>query len=65
MGRQVTHVGVTVRTQTFFTQVKTGKLPEVTTDPDVVEAGARRVLSRFEIAAVRLLGVQMDLRRCV
>jgi DNA polymerase IV len=61
--RQVTHVGVTVRTRTFFTQVKTGKLPEVTTDPDIVEAGARRVLSRFEISRpVRLLGVRLDLR---
>ena len=60
--RQVMHVGVTVRTRTFFTQVKTGKLPEVTTDPDIVEAGARRVLSRFEISRpVRLLGVRLDL----
>jgi DNA polymerase IV len=62
-GRQVTHVGITVRTHTFFTQVKTGKLPETTTDPDAVEAGARRVLSRFEISRpVRLLGVRLDLR---
>jgi DNA polymerase IV len=61
-GRRVTHVGVTVRTRTFFTQVKTGKLPETTTDPDVVEAGARRVLERFEITRpVRLLGVRLDL----
>ena len=61
-GRQVTHVGVTVRTHTFFTQVKTGKLAEVTTDPDIVEQGARRVLSRFEISRpVRLLGVRVDL----
>jgi DNA polymerase IV len=60
--RQVTHVGVTARTRTFFTQVKTGKLPEVTTDPDIVEAGARRVLSRFEISRpVRLLAVRLDL----
>jgi DNA polymerase-4 len=61
-GRLVTHVGVTVRTRTFFTQVKTGKLPEATTDPDIVEAGARRVLARFEITRpVRLLGVRLDL----
>jgi DNA polymerase IV len=61
-GREVTHVGVTVRTRTFFTQIKTGKLPETTTDPDIVEAGARRVLSRFEIGRpVRLLGVRLDL----
>jgi DNA polymerase-4 len=58
----VTHVGVTVRTRTFFTQVKTEKLPEATTDPDIVEAGALRVLARFEITRpVRLLGVRLDL----
>jgi DNA polymerase-4 len=61
-GRLVTHVGVTVRTKTFFTQIKTGKLPESTTDPDIVEAAARRVLARFEITRpVRLLGVRLDL----
>ncbi|HEU4909763.1 MAG TPA: DNA polymerase IV [Propionibacteriaceae bacterium] len=61
-GRVVTHVGVTVRTRTFFTQVKTGKLPGATADPDIVEAGARRVLARFEITRpVRLLGVRLDL----
>jgi DNA polymerase-4 len=61
-GRQVTHVGVTVRTRSFFTQVKTSKLPEVTTDPAVVEASARAVLARFDInRPVRLLGVRLDL----
>ncbi len=61
-GRVVSHVGVTVRTRTFFTQVKTGRLPANTTDPDVVAAGARRVLARFEITRpVRLLGVRLDL----
>jgi DNA polymerase-4 len=61
-GRQATHVGVTVRTRSFFTQVKTGKLPEVTTDPEVVEAGALAVLARFDInRPVRLLGVRLDL----
>jgi DNA polymerase-4 len=61
-GRHVTHVGVVVRTRSFFTQVKTGKLSRVTTDPEIVEAGARAVLSRFEIKRpVRLLGVRLDL----
>jgi DNA polymerase IV len=61
-GRLVTHVGVTVRTRSFFTQVKTGKLPETTTDPDIIEAGARLVLARFEITRpTRLLGVRLDL----
>jgi DNA polymerase-4 len=44
-GRQATHVGVTVRTRSFFTQVKTSKLPEMTTDPKIIEAGAREVLA--------------------
>jgi DNA polymerase IV len=61
-GRQVTHVGVTVRTRSFFTRVKTSKLPEVTTDPKIIEAGAQAVLARFEIdRPVRLLGVRLDL----
>jgi DNA polymerase IV len=61
-GRQATHVGVTVRTRSFFTQVKTGKLPEVTTDPRTIEASARAVLARFDInRPVRLLGVRLDL----
>lgn len=60
--RAATHVGVIVRTATFFTQVKTGKLPSVSTDPDVVAAGARRVLERFDVRRpVRLLGVRLDL----
>ena len=59
---QATHVGVTVRTRSFFTQINTCKLPEVTSDPDVVEAGARAVLARFDIQRpVRLLGVRLDL----
>ena len=61
-GRQATHVGITIRTRTFFTQVKTGKLPAATVDPDVVAAGAHTVLARFEITRpVRLIGVRLDL----
>jgi DNA polymerase-4 len=61
-GRQVTHVGVTVRTRSFFTQVKTSKLLEATTDPEIIEAAARAVLARFDInRPVRLLGVRLDL----
>jgi len=34
----------------------------VTSDPDVVESGARAVLARFDIQRpVRLLGVRLDL----
>ena len=39
-GRVVTHVAVKVRTSTFFTRTKISKLPEPTTDPEVVVAHA-------------------------
>jgi len=61
-GRVATHVSVVVRTSTFYTRVKTGKLAEPTTDPAVVEAAARSVLDRFDITRpVRLLGVRVVL----
>jgi len=61
-GRVATHVGVTVRTASFFTRTKTGKLPASTTDPDDVRRGALRVLDRFEIdRPVRLIGVRVVL----
>jgi DNA polymerase-4 len=59
-GRAATHVSVVVRTSTFYTRTKTGKLAEPTTQPDVVAARAREVLSRFDITRpVRLLGVRV------
>lgn len=59
-GRVATHVSVVVRTSTFYTRIKTGKLAEPTTEPDQVEARARDVLGRFEITRpVRLLGVRV------
>ena len=61
-GRVVTHVGVKVRTPSFFTSNKIGKLEEPTTDPAVVAAKAREVFDRFEeLRAVRLLGVRVVL----
>lgn len=61
-GRLVTHVGVKVRTPSFFTTNKIGKLKEPTTDPAVVAAKAREVFDRFEpFSAVRLLGVRVVL----
>ena len=61
-GRLVTHVGLVVRTATFYTSVKTGVLPAPTTDPDVIAEGVRRVLERFDLQRpVRLLGVRLDL----
>lgn len=62
-GRNVTHVGVTVRTSSFFTRTKTGKLPGPTTDPVEIRRGAGVVLDRFDIThPVRLLGVRVDLQ---
>jgi DNA polymerase IV len=61
-GRIVTHVGVKVRTPSFFTRSKIGKLKEPTTDPAVVAAKAREVFDRFEpFRAIRLLGVRVVL----
>ncbi|PRZ40416.1 DNA polymerase-4 [Antricoccus suffuscus] len=61
-GRVATHVGVTVRTASFFTRTKTGKLPAPTTDPEDVRRGALRVLERFDLdRPVRLLGVRVVL----
>lgn len=61
-GRRVTHVGVKVRSSTFFTRIKTGKLPATTTDPAEVARMALVVLDRFALdRPVRLLGVRVDL----
>lgn len=61
-GRSVTQVGVIVRTSTFFTQTKTGRLAAPTTEVDPVVSKAYEVLDRFEITRpVRLLGVRLDL----
>jgi DNA polymerase-4 len=61
-GRVVTHVAVKLRTSSFFTRTKIGKLPEPTTDPDAVAAHARVVLSRFELGRpLRLIGVRVML----
>jgi len=61
-GRVVTHVHVKVRTASFFTRLKSSKLPEPTTDPAVVAERALVVLDRFEPARrIRLLGVRVML----
>jgi DNA polymerase-4 len=62
LGRRITHVAVKVRTATFFTRSKTGKLPEPTTSSAVVVDKALAVLTRFESGRpIRLLGVRVDL----
>jgi DNA polymerase-4 len=61
-GRVVTHVAVKLRTASFFTRTRTGKLPEPTTDRAEVARMALVVLERFERGRpVRLLGVQVHL----
>jgi DNA polymerase-4 len=61
-GRIVTRVAVTVRTATFYTRTKIRKLDAPTTDPDVITAGALRVLDLFDLdRPVRLLGVRLEL----
>jgi DNA polymerase-4 len=61
-GRVVTHVAVKLRTSTFYTRTKIGKLPEPTTDPEAVAAHARVVLARFELGRpLRLIGVRVML----
>ena len=61
-GRVVTHVAVKLRSASFFTRTKIGKLPEPTTDPDTVAAHARVVLARFDLdRPLRLIGVRVML----
>ena len=51
-----------MRTASFFTRLKSSKLPEPTTDPAVVAERALVVLDRFEPARrIRLLGVRVML----
>ena len=60
-GRPVIRVTVKVRFAPFFTQQKTVKLPEPTTDPAAIEEGTLVALERFEIdRKVRLLGARIE-----
>ena len=63
LGRRITHVAVKVRTATFFTRTRSGKLAEPTNDAAVVVGqGASTVLARFEGGRpIRLLGVRVVL----
>jgi DNA polymerase-4 len=52
---------VKVRFTSFFTPIKSRKLPEITEDPEVVAAAAMVLLEKFEIRRpVRLLGVRVE-----
>jgi DNA polymerase IV len=60
--RVATHVGVVVRTSTFFTRTKASKLAAPTAELEPLREVALRVLGRFELdRPVRLLGVRFDL----
>ncbi len=62
LGRRITHVAVKVRTATFFTRTRSGKLAEPTNDAAVVADKAVTVLARFEGGRpIRLLGVRVVL----
>ncbi|PSR68038.1 DNA polymerase IV [Nocardia sp. MDA0666] len=61
-GRTGTRVGVTVRTNTFYTRTKQKKLPEPTIDAETITAVALEIVDRFELdRPVRLLGVRLEL----
>ncbi|WP_063063649.1 DNA polymerase IV [Nocardia violaceofusca] len=61
-GRIGTRVGVTVRTNTFYTRTKQKKLPEPTIDAETITAVALEIVDRFELdRPVRLLGVRLEL----
>ncbi|SUA40903.1 DNA polymerase IV [Nocardia africana] len=61
-GRIGTRVGVTVRTNTFYTRTKQKKLPEPTIDAEAITAVALEIIDRFELdRPVRLLGVRLEL----
>ncbi|MFJ1459124.1 DNA polymerase IV [Nocardia sp. N2S4-5] len=61
-GRVTHRVGVTVRSNTFYTRTKQRKLPAPTTDVDEIVQVAREVLDRFELdRPIRLLGVRLEL----
>lgn len=62
LGRRITHVAVKVRTATFFTRTRSGKLAEPTNDAALVADKAVTVLARFEGGRpIRLLGVRVVL----
>ncbi|MGK8502473.1 DNA polymerase IV [Nocardia asiatica] len=61
-GRVGTRVGVTVRTNTFYTRSKQEKLPEPTIDVARIAETALRIVDRFDLdRPVRLLGVRLEL----
>jgi len=60
-GRRIQRVGVKVRYASFYTPIKSRKLPEISQDPDEVARTSLVVLAKFDLdRPVRLLGVRVE-----
>jgi DNA polymerase IV len=60
-GRRIQRVWVKVRFISFYTPIKSRKLPEVTQDPEVIASTALALLEKFELRRpIRLLGVRVE-----
>jgi DNA polymerase-4 len=60
-GRTIQRVSVKVRFITFYTPIKSRKLPEPTQDPEVIATTALSLLEKFELRRpIRLLGVRVE-----
>jgi DNA polymerase-4 len=60
-GRRIRRVAVKVRYTSFYTPIKSQKLPEITQDPDEVARASLVVLAKFDLdRPVRLLGVRVE-----
>jgi nucleotidyltransferase/DNA polymerase involved in DNA repair len=60
-GRRIQRVAVKVRYASFYTPIKSRKLPEISQDPDEVARATLVVLAKFDLdRPVRLLGVRVE-----
>jgi DNA polymerase IV len=60
-GRSIQRIWVKVRFISFYTPIKSRKLPEITQDPEVIAATALALLEKFELRRpIRLLGVRVE-----
>ncbi|MFG1624085.1 DNA polymerase IV [Kribbella sp. NPDC049227] len=60
-GRSIQRIWVKVRFVSFYTPIKSRKLPEITQDPEVIAATALTLLEKFELRRpIRLLGVRVE-----
>ncbi|WP_433012373.1 DNA polymerase IV [Kribbella sp. CA-294648] len=63
-GRSIQRIAVKLRFTSFYTPIKSRKLPEITQDPEVVAAAALVLLEKFELRRpVRLIGVRVEFPR--